>query len=60
MTFFEARERFGMDGIPDCLAPYYEEFPPTPLIDRAWLAATATEYGVPAARLDALTAAKEV
>lgn len=46
MTFFEARDFFGIDGIPDCLAPYYKEYPSTPILDRVWLAAQCAKYGV--------------
>lgn len=46
MTFYEARERFGIDGIPDCLAPYYREYAPEPILDRTWLAEQCGKYGV--------------
>lgn len=46
MTFFEAREYFGIDGIPDCLEPYYADYPPEPILDRAWLSAQCETYGV--------------
>lgn len=57
MTFFEARDYFGIDGIPDCLAPYYEEYPPVPILDREWLAAQCEAYGVSDDNTARLTAA---
>ena len=57
VTFCEARTYFGIDGIPDCLAPYYEEMPSAPLLDRAWLNAELERYGVDAPKSAALYAA---
>ena len=57
MTFYEARTYFGIDGIPDCLAPYYEEMPAAPLLDRVWLTAELERYGVDAQKSAALYAA---
>ena len=57
MTFYEARDRFGIDGIPDCLEPYYRDYAPTPLLDRTWLAEQCAKYGVPAEQAARLTAA---
>ena len=57
MTFYEARERFGIDGIPDCLGQYYEEFSPTAIVDRVWLKETLIAHGVSEQNRNALTAA---
>ena len=57
MTFFEARTHFGIDGIPDCLAPYYKEYPAMPILDRGWLAAQCAKYGVSDNNAARLTAA---
>jgi len=57
MTFFEARDTFGIDGIPDCLAPYYKEYPSAPILDRAWLSEQCTKYGVSDENIARLTAA---
>ena len=57
MTFQEARIRFGIDGIPDCLEPYYREYEPKPILERIWLSDTLTQYGVSDEKQTALTAA---
>ncbi len=57
MIFFEARDHFGIDGIPDCLAPYYKEYPTTPILDRVWLSEQCAKYGVNDDNAACLTAA---
>lgn len=57
MTFFEAKERFGIDGIPECLAPYYKEYPAMPILDRGWLSEQCAKYGVSDNNAARLTAA---
>ncbi len=57
MTFSEARNHFGIDGIPDCLAPYYSDYPPEPILDRVWLSAQCVRYGVSDDKAARMTAA---
>ncbi|MBE6657589.1 MAG: hypothetical protein E7604_04000 [Ruminococcaceae bacterium] len=57
MTFFEARAYFGIDGIPDCLEPYYAEDPPLPILDRAWLSEQCEACGVSGENTARLTSA---
>ena len=57
MTYRQARKAFGIRGLPDCLAPYYEEAPAQPVMDRAWLAEQLARYGVTGTNAEALVSA---
>lgn len=56
MTFFEARERYGIPHLPDFLEEYYEEKEYTAFIDRDTLSVCLEKYGVTEGRAKLLEA----